>query len=113
METMIEKVAKALCATAGHNPDAPNPDKGGEPFWYSDRPYARAAIEAMREPSDGMLIAALEAVAADTKDRLSRLPRSEEFTAIVVLGDGRIYSCSHRAMIDAALNEAQSQKVGG
>ena len=58
---MIEKVARALCVAAGHDPDGPTCDVYspsdphiGEP-WAGYRREARAAIAAMREPTPAML----------------------------------------------------------
>ncbi len=60
---MIERVARALCITAGHNPDGPACDVyiQGDPDaiypWAGYRREARAAIEAMREPAEVMVVA--------------------------------------------------------
>jgi hypothetical protein len=53
---IIERVARALCRAAGHSPD--DPTKTGELRWMFWRSDAIAAITAMREPTDGMLVAA-------------------------------------------------------
>lgn len=62
MATMIERVARAICNAAGIDPDgkfkssdysartAPH-----EYAWHEFLPEARAAIEAMRDPTEGML----------------------------------------------------------
>jgi hypothetical protein len=50
--TMIEKVARAICSAEGIDPDR----KGNETVWrwQEFEKEARAAIEAMREPTDAM-----------------------------------------------------------
>lgn len=80
---MVERVARAICQ---ERPDAIGPmtcDDGrgvarGKPAWTAWENDARAAIGAMREPTDKMVCAAL-----DSKERA--------------------YSGWWRAMIDAAL----------
>lgn len=51
--TMIERVARALCVERGQDPDYSPPDC--TPNWLEHVSDARAAIEAMREPTDGMV----------------------------------------------------------
>lgn len=53
---MIEKVARALVSAEGYNPDALMPGTGSL-MWELAFPAACAAIEAMREPTDEMVIA--------------------------------------------------------
>lgn len=54
----IEKVARAICAKDGRGaPDSPG-ETYGFPRWRQYEPHARAALEAVREPSDAMLEAA-------------------------------------------------------
>ncbi len=50
---MIEKVARALCALEGHNPDAQG--WANAKMWMGWQKQARTAIEAMREPTQEML----------------------------------------------------------
>lgn len=65
METMVERVARALCRADGLDPDADWRDQGAvfltfaiEPgkaqCWRTYEAKARAAIEAMREPTTAM-----------------------------------------------------------
>ena len=56
-ESMIERVAKTLCALDGHAPDAVGGDSfdDGLVHWHTYIQEARAAIEVMREPTDLML----------------------------------------------------------
>ena len=91
-QTMVEKVARALTARCGVDPDDTNGgawDGGsynrGKPAWTAWSDDARAAIEAMREPSEGMIKAADE----DTPDVLTPFDARDIWTA----------------MIDAALSE--------
>ncbi|ASQ11852.1 hypothetical protein CDO22_17820 [Sinorhizobium meliloti] len=65
MSTMVERVARALCVNEGENPDSPTPHNPHVDFvWQYYRGPARAAIEAMMEPTDAMLDAV-----ADEEDR--------------------------------------------
>lgn len=52
---MIERVARKICADGGFDPDEAMPNGG--PRWKYYEPGARAAIEAMREPTHEMLLA--------------------------------------------------------
>jgi hypothetical protein len=56
MAEMIERVARAICAASG----SPDPDEiwNGHPLWEEFSDDARAAIEAMREPTEPMMQAA-------------------------------------------------------
>jgi hypothetical protein len=62
MTSMIERVARAICIATGLEPDGKyrSSDEGDgtaphEFQWHAFQPEARAAILAMREPSDAML----------------------------------------------------------
>ncbi|MGW9332726.1 hypothetical protein [Bosea sp. NPDC055594] len=62
MTSMIERVARAICIATGLEPDRKNrsSDEGDgtaphDLAWHAFQPEARAAILAMREPSDAML----------------------------------------------------------
>lgn len=50
MSTMIERVARAICESVG----------AYEEVWESFIPEAKAAIEAMRNPTEDMLLARLD-----------------------------------------------------
>lgn len=84
--TMVERVARALCVAAGHDPDSPTCDVFSldDPDciypWAGFRAQARAAIEAMREPTD-------------------------EMKAVVYWVENSDLPSGWRAMIDAALQE--------
>lgn len=66
MSEMVERVARAICVVA-KGPDYPDADYYGKPgdpwrkWWESFVPEARAAIAAMREPTEAMREAALDA----------------------------------------------------
>lgn len=66
-ESMVEKVARAICAAQGVGPDEPlasfESDIGRreQPAWQLYRYEARAAIEAMKYPTPEMLKASGEA----------------------------------------------------
>ncbi len=58
---MIERVARALIESGGSTPwEEMDDSNSDEPTWYRDHYFrmARAAIEAMREPTDAMCEAA-------------------------------------------------------
>jgi len=55
---MVERVARAMCVADGCNPDAlPNEDyaDGSEVLWMTYGTMARAAIAAMREPTEAIM----------------------------------------------------------
>lgn len=56
---MVERVARALCVAADMDPDRPSNDErdNGAPLWTTYVGMARAGIEAMREPTEGMAAA--------------------------------------------------------
>jgi hypothetical protein len=60
MSEMIERVARALCSL-----DWGSLPEGGGPVFEIYFRQARAAIEAMREPTEGMVLAAIRADADD------------------------------------------------
>lgn len=57
-EKMLERVARALCAQGGHDPDRKFIDRSGHtqeyPWWEAYRDAACAAVEAMCEPNDAL-----------------------------------------------------------
>ena len=60
MSEMIERVAREICITSGHAPDALDPRTFGpdnllRPQWMNFVEQARAAIAAMREPTYEMV----------------------------------------------------------
>lgn len=59
MTDMIERVARAICRAGGKDPDETMIELGGvrTPMWDAFVPIARAAIEAMREPTEAMVAA--------------------------------------------------------
>lgn len=62
-ESMVEKVARAICKAMGENPDCVTErflpgscqTDEGEPHWKGYVEHARAALEAVREPTQEML----------------------------------------------------------
>lgn len=82
---MIERVARALCRLDGHPENA---KMDGKPLWQDYVAEARAAIAAMRDPTETMLDGGLRAPNY-LEDQASKR------------GCANIY----RAMIDAALAE--------
>jgi hypothetical protein len=62
MSEMVERVAKALSIVDGNHPDACSNDEEEIPAWKLYVKDARAAIEAMREPTEAMLNEAVGAL---------------------------------------------------
>lgn len=60
MSEMVERVAKAICWKNGMNPDLTLGGDGVNFLWHEYEGQARAAIEAMREPTSWMLNEAVE-----------------------------------------------------
>lgn len=92
-ESMIERVAEAMARQVGGKPLSDNEyytDAHRE--WY--RKAARAAIEAMREPTEAQINAACAA-------RIPLYPAWEGEKPQPTAGE--VISVSYRAMIDAAL----------
>lgn len=72
---MIEKVARALSVADGNHADACSNDEDETPAWTLYTNSAKAAIEAMREPTPEILEAALDwhdHVAADETYPMAR-----------------------------------------
>lgn len=107
MSEMIERVARAICVSDGLDPDrkfkSSDISDGKAPHelaWHEYQPAARAAVEAMRVPTEAQLEAAEEIVVG-----------YDDFAC----GDGNIYlgipgypqkaSDVWSALIDAALKE--------
>ncbi|OWO94729.1 hypothetical protein B5E41_13390 [Rhizobium esperanzae] len=91
--SMIERVAKAICAREYQDPNAlinSYPDGPLYPVWKDFERCARAAIEEMREPNKAMDDAGEEAI--------YDLPR-------------HIAVMAYEAMLDAALKENEGQKA--
>ena len=107
MTTMLEKMARAMCAADGHDPNGPTCDiyfhddpDAGKP-WASYRAGLRAALLAIREPSNAMHNAGA------FSEHQSQPPK-------IVVGEEGALSVEWRpanpsglftAMIDAILNE--------
>lgn len=97
-ETMIERVARAICVASGLDPDRPfsssNYSKETEPqefAWHEYLPEARAAINAMREPTESMV-----ENGADSENTLE---------AMTDLTDAQSVRNIYHAMIDRALKD--------
>lgn len=81
--TMIERVARALAQADGFHADAKSNDSDEVPAWHLYREMARAAIQAMREPTKAMRHAS----------------------------DFETAEIKYPAMIDAALSETSEDKA--
>jgi hypothetical protein len=65
MMEFLERVARGLCQSAGHDPDGKHHVSDGEKEnWTFFIQAACAALEAMREPSQAMVDAALHDILA-------------------------------------------------
>lgn len=93
---MVERVARVLSERRGTNPDAPWLGSG-PPGWTVYADDARAAIAAMREPTEGMLIAGRCAAKVASAKVRPAPPTRDELAA------------SFTAMIDAALNPTSGE----
>lgn len=67
MTSMVERVARTLCATRGVDPDKEVHCQGGGILyeWHWWEREARAAITSMREPTEGMALALRHSVAVN------------------------------------------------
>lgn len=108
MSEMVERVARAIALARGMDPGGNSVTAfQGAPrdcrVWETLVPSARAAIEAMREPTEAMLKAAhqqaYEVVAEEIGDADPALVFVDEEE------NARTVTRYHRAMIDAALKE--------
>jgi hypothetical protein len=63
MSDLIERVSRALCQSAGHDPGGKQQvSSGEEENWTFFVQAARAAVEAMRDPTETMIEAARDDV---------------------------------------------------
>jgi len=95
-QSMIERVARAIVAVEGRGPDSVVGYRDGRPTlaWHQLTTHARAILQTMREPTEGMLNAIADpARAFDDSERVTKTIMRED-------ADGH-----YRAMIDAALDE--------
>ncbi len=100
MSEMIERVARALSIADGMQPEAHSNDGDELPMWTLYVKDARAAIEAMREPTPEMMLSATR-----TEKRLDE--GSVEVSYLVVACD--IWP----KMIDAALRAPVAGAAAG
>lgn len=99
MNEIVERVARSICAAGGSDPDA---SAGwllqpGRKLWENHVTEARAAIEAMREPTPGMIEAAYDL----PRQELDRTTRLDEY--IERYDWKQLAPRAFSAMIDAAL----------
>jgi len=71
MNEMIERLARTICDAIGPNPDGRKPTlyppyEKLPPNWTFYVPAARAAVEAMREPTEAMILAIEQAMMETT-----------------------------------------------
>ena len=93
MITMVERVARALAVADGMHPEAASNDDDEIPAWTLYVDGARAAIEAMREPTETMVVSANDATTLGDEG-VHRI-------TIDMQGANEVWA----AMIDAALKE--------
>jgi len=79
-ESMIERVARAMCISDEMDPDSPGIGgiENAPAYWVHYAGMARAAIEAMREPTDGMVEAGNRMGCIPTYSRMIDAALSEE-----------------------------------
>jgi len=111
-DSMIERVARAAYFAGEDIEDPFNPirDAHWAYWWEQDRKMheaiGRAAIKAMREPTEGMKIAGLLAGSEANSPAVERHKMAGGdawIMAEIVGGDGRIYDAAWRGAIDEAL----------
>ena len=70
MTSMVERVARTLCTTRGVDPDKEVHCQGGGILyeWHWWEREARAAIAAMREPTEGMLEGMSSLITGEVED---------------------------------------------
>lgn len=112
---MVERVAKAIYEASPFRETAGAFEDQSEIYRRMCRLFARAAIEAMREPTDTMLLDGMEAfyeVNAEAWDEDKFPKESEEvhrayvaMKAGAMVRNSREFDAIWRAMIDAALAE--------
>jgi hypothetical protein len=99
---MVERVARAICKADGRDPDSDFTSGNATfPAWQAYQSRARAAIEAMREPTEAMIEAGGLSDAARPYDG----PEGE--------GCQFYPAIAYRAMIDAALAPQPAAASGG
>lgn len=92
--SMVERVARAICWKNGMNPDLTLGGDGVNFLWHEYEGQARAAIEAMREPS-GKMVSHL--VVNNNWESMPNAPYRQFIDPVA----------AYKIMIDAALNEGK------
>lgn len=111
MNDMVERVARAIAPMAWNSVNAGD-TAGQKNRRKASLKHARAAIEAMRQPTDEMKVAAVVASAAQNKpvaDRLKARDFSAGISSELTAGDSRVLVAGWQAMIDAALSHQNPQ----
>ncbi len=110
-ETMVERVARAIYEERGNSYAHRTFDANGKAYgkWFAALSSARAAIEAMREPTAAMEVQGLIAATKTAEASLEKIrDRTLEWAAAMVLvGHSNLYTSAYSAMIDAALSEGE------
>jgi hypothetical protein len=114
MSEMVERVARAIIEMLNKidgDPNATAWDNASQEMKEGMYPLARAAIEAMREPTDDMLIAGVGAGYDENRPFAERIKDRTEGSAssLVTAGNGAIYRAAYEAMIDAALSPSKTE----
>jgi hypothetical protein len=107
---MIERVARAICMETGRMGDAlPIEMQRVDRDWRDHIKSAQAAIEAMREPTENMLMAGMEAALKENSEYLDGISHnSHSWSAVhVALGNSKTASAVFQAMVTAALQEGK------
>jgi hypothetical protein len=109
MSEMVERVARAMTRlqaqrlkswTIGWNPSDESMTSYVDRHWQEVADFARAAIEAMREPSANMFDAGATELYGVSRVKAIAYAKEDKFDS-----DGRRAEDVWRAMIDAALSE--------
>lgn len=109
MSEMVQRVARAMLPIFRNNgirissPDDGDLDDLERERWETLIFAVEVGIKAMRHPTDGMLMAALNAGAIEGRTLADRLQEKDRIPVIVVVGHGSIYAKAYEAAIDEAL----------
>lgn len=106
-DSMIERVARALCDEAGYDPERTDLGGGGGagtnpkpvPLWQTHTRFARAALKALMEPNKRMLDAGYTAVDNCVDST------TDTYGSDTIIDRGRAALESWQAMLTQALEE--------
>lgn len=104
MTSKLKEVARAICRAGGEDPDecyGPHSTAEGRPFWVDRIDEARAALEAMKNPTIEMKRALLIHRGYDPDAKEETLDRLGQIDIATM----HVFISAYHAMIDGALGE--------